>query len=291
MNKIKVKYRSWYKAISPKQIKLQIPGWAGKNKKHENGCEAQPWHCPPFVEASTYGHELIYPFESQCLVKKINGKLIFEGDFSNENWNIDEKGDVVVGNNEKRKSAPMMSFANNHYGMTSCLDFEPPEGYVTRTEPHPRFYTDDTGTVPCLVAGHIQRWWSRIFFVVFKSPREGEVHVFNKGDPYGQVLFVPQKSDVVFEQFSQKEIIERENRDRKISSYSKKIATNVWKDNKNLTFDNKYKILSLSYSKGGYEEVDEKIKEKISKKSIVNMKTKIPKRLFKKNEILRHKKK
>ncbi len=190
---MEVKYRSWHKGVAPSPIKLEIPGWAGDNKQHENGCEPQPWHCPPFVDASTYGYELIYPFDNDCFVKKINGKIIFEGDFSSEDWDIDECGRPTSDQQSKRKTPPMMSFSKNHYGMTSALDLEPPEGHITRTEPHPRFYTDESGTVPCLVAGHIQRWWSRIFFVVFKSPQEGQTHIFRKGEPYGQVLFLPQK--------------------------------------------------------------------------------------------------
>lgn len=265
MEKIRVKYRTWNSCHPPRQTKLQIPGWSGGDRAHENGAEPQPWHCPPFVEGSTYGHELVYPYKSECRVKKINGEIVFEGDFSEDFHD--------------EKIPPMKSFARGHYGMSSALDMEPPEGYVLRTEPHPRFYTDETGTVPCLVTGHIQRWWSRIFFVVFKAPKEGETHFFREGEPYGQVLFVPQKNNVELVPFSPDEVIARESRERKISDYGHKIANRTWYDNKQVVFDDKYRVLSGAYAKCGYEGVDETIDSKAMEPP-PPIRTKIPKRLF-----------
>ena len=46
---------------------------------------------------------------------------------------------------------PFACFADGHFGMTSCLDIQVPDGYVLRMESHPRFYTDTTNTVPCVV--------------------------------------------------------------------------------------------------------------------------------------------
>lgn len=280
MDDIVVKYRTWHTNQPPRPIKLQIPGWAGKDRSHGNGSEPQPWHCPPFVDGSTYGHELIYPYKSECLVKRMNGQIVFEGDFSGEDWTVGENGDLLSGDQPKKITPPMMSFAPTHYGMSSGLDLEPPEGYVIRTEPHPRFYTDDTGTVPCMLAGHIQRWWSRIFFVVFKAPHEGETHVFRPGDPYGQLIFVPQKNAVIFEQFTEEECKMREMREKRLSDHPRKIASHSWNDHKMLTFDDKYKVLSSAYAKGGYEKMDNVVLERINRESPA-IKTKIPKRLFK----------
>jgi hypothetical protein len=231
------------------------------------------------VDASTYGHELVYPYKSECLVKRINGQVVFEGDFSDEEWMLSESGESLSGDSPRKKTPPMMSFAPGHYGMSSGLDLEPPEGYVIRTEPHPRFYTDDTGTVPCMLAGHIQRWWSRIFFVVFKAPREGEIQIFRYGEPYGQLIFVPQKNLATFEQFTEEESKVRETRDKRISDHAKKIANNSWNDNKMLNFDDKYKVLSSAYAKGGYCNMDGVVLDRISKPA-PKIKTKIPKRLL-----------
>jgi hypothetical protein len=249
-----VKYRTWYKGTPPRPIKLQIPGWSGVNRKHSNGTPAQPWHCTPFVDGCTYGYELLYPFETECRVLRKGDDIIFEGDFNNETWNMD------------RTKAPMSKFAKDHYGMSSSLDLEPPEGYVIRTETHPRFYTDSSGTCPIMLPGHIHRWWSRIFFVVFKSPKEGEMHVFRKGEPYGQILFVPEKNIFSFQQMTPEEEKLRVETERSISENSSQICTHAWRDNKGNQFDNKYKVLSSAYLKGGEEAVHNVIKESKNKK-------------------------
>lgn len=279
MEELIVKYRGLNADSAPCPIRLHIPGWAGKDKSHGDGSEAQPWHCPPFVEGSTYGHELVYPYNSECHVRRAGGRVVFEGDFSNEGWFIGENGQFVTGDEERKKTPPMMSFAEGHYGMSGSYDIEPPEGYVLRTEPHPRFYTDTTGTVPCLVPGHIQRWWSRIFFVVFKAPREGEVHIFRRGEPYGQILIMPQKNPVRFVPFDEKEKASREIRDKRIGDYGSNIASRKWMDRAGLSFDDKYRVLGSAYSKGGYENLDHTIKSKIHS-ATKEIKTKLPRRLF-----------
>src|SRR5690606_23982786 len=151
MTKLEVKYRLWYKGIPPKPIKLQIPGWAGENNDHSDGAKPQPWMCPPFVDGSTYGLELIYPFETECRITRKNNEVIFNGDFSKESVWDDSRQAIPPG------SPPFLSFAPDHYGMTSSLDIMPPENYCFRIEPHPRFYTDQTGECPIAVAGNIQR--------------------------------------------------------------------------------------------------------------------------------------
>lgn len=237
MEELQVKYRTWYKGIKPKPIKLEIPGWAGIQNDHSNGDMPQPWHCLPFVEGSTYAFELIYPFDTECVVTRGLDSINFSGDFSQECvWN---------------SGPPMSSFATGHYGMTSSLDLMPPEGYVTRIEPHPRFFTDETGTCPIAVPGHIQQWWGRIFFVVFKAPRIGEAHIFRKGEPYAQVLFVPAKNPAKLVEMTHQEQKERSEREEAISKYRTQIAKHTWLDYKNNPFDDKYKVLSGIYAKEG----------------------------------------
>lgn len=258
-----IKYRTWFKGIPPRKIKLQIPGWAGDSLDHQNGAKPQPWHCQPFVDGSTYGLELIYPFNSECIVKKINGEVKFLGNFKGENpWNADEDN-----------TPPFSTFAPNHYGFTSSLDIMPPIDYVSRIEPHPRFFTDTTGTVPIAVTGHIQHWWPKIFFVAFKSPLEGQEHIFRKDEPYAQVIFLPRKADYQLQEMSPKEKTEREIMDRKIALHRDKIANHTWRDHLGNQFDDKYKQLSSLYAKYGKIDLDKfdkkengiKIKNKIIK--------------------------
>jgi len=143
--KLKVLYRNYGSSIGPRKIKIEIPGFAGESNDHTNGSKAQPFHCLPFVDASTYALELIYHFDTTTIVKNVGGKIIFDGDWSKEKLNV--KYSTIP---------PFGLFAEGHYGFTSSLDIQPPPGYIIRVEPHPSFYTDPTWSTPCAVPGHIQ---------------------------------------------------------------------------------------------------------------------------------------
>lgn len=243
---LELKYRTWFKGIVPKHIKLEIPGWAGDSSGHSNGDKPQSWHCIPFVEGSSYGLELVYPFDSECHVCVKDGMCVFDGDFGKE--------PAPPGVN----FPPFQQFAPGHYGLTSSLDIQAPPGYVIRLEPHPRYYTDETYTVPLCITGHIQtEWWPKIFFVVFKSPRPGDVHIFRKGEPYGQILVVPKRVNYTLTPHTHDEIAVRNTRCQRISSYAKYVAKNSWADHRGNIFDDKYKVLAGIFAKGGECAVDE----------------------------------
>lgn len=269
MEKLNVKYRTWFKGIPPRPIKLEIPGWAGEHNSHSDGDKPQPWHCPPFVEGSTYGLELCYPFDTECHVKMVNGNVVFEGDFREEN-----KGCPDV------QLPPFVSFAPAHFGMTSAVDIRVPPGYILRLEPHPRFYTDTTGTAPCCLVGHIQtEWWPKIFFVVFKNPLPGQTIIFKKGEPYGQALVLPRKISYQIEEMSEKEKLERLLTDKKMDDYSKKYVKNDWKDHQGHNFTDKYKQLSAIANKGGSQAVEKFLDQ--FKSAIPKVKSEAPKKPYK----------
>src|SRR5262249_3844267 len=136
-------------------------------------------------EGCTYGLELVYPFETECQVVNDNGDVRFEWDFARE------PGGVLTGG-EFMHFAPRR--ATKYYLFNTRVDIQAPPGHVLRTEPHPRSFTDDIGTVPLAMIAHLQNeWYPRVLFVVFRAPRPGERHVFRKGEPYVQLLFVPQR--------------------------------------------------------------------------------------------------
>src|SRR3954447_16221080 len=84
-DKLVVKYRTVHGAVPPRPIRMKIPGWGGSaDLKMVNGSEPQPWHCPPFVDAATYGLELLYPYETECHVVNVNGDVRFQWDFARE---------------------------------------------------------------------------------------------------------------------------------------------------------------------------------------------------------------
>jgi len=247
MNKLEIKYRSWYKGIPPRPIKLQIPGWAGEPNDHTTGDKPQPWHCPPFVDGATYGLELCYPFETECRVSMVNDQVVFDGDFTEEQK---ECTDVSL--------PPFMCFAPGHFGMTSALDIKVPTGYVLRTECHPRYYTDTTYTVPCCLPGHIQtEWWPKIFFVVFKNPMPGQTLIFRKGEPYGQALVLPKKVSYDIKEMTIAEATQRVTTDDKLGKYCKRFVKNDWYDHLGHNFDDKYKVLSAVFNKNGAKGVQE----------------------------------
>lgn len=250
MDTIEVRFRTWYKGLPPQPIKLKIPGWAGKDHNHGNGAEPQPWHCPPFVEGSTYGLELLYPFENTCKVVNEDGKVRFEGDFSNEI--------------EEYNQPPFDVFAPGHYGFTSSLDIVGPPNHIIRLEPHPRYYTDDTWTCPCVVPGHIQsEWWSRIFFIVFKAPPVGCHHIFRYKEPYAQILVLPKKVSYEIYPMDHEENKQRTIMDSLINKSDKGLADNCWVDNLGHHFNDKYKVMARMFAKGGCPAVEQFVRDKV----------------------------
>lgn len=281
MQEILLKYRTWYNGTAPKPIKLQIPGWSGESNAHANGDKPMPWHCIPFVEASTYGLELLYFFDTECHVKNIDGSIIFEGNFAEEQQKIK---DVAL--------PPFMTFAPGHFGMTSCLDIQTPEGFVLRTEPHPSFFTDETNTVPCCIPGHLQtEWWSKIFFLVFKNPYPGQTLVFKKNQPIAKILIVPKKIQYKIEKMTSEEEKNRMSMDYSIDFCTKKLAKNQWTDYLGNKFNDKYKVLSKIYAKKGLLGIENEIisiKDEIN--TIPGKKYKAKLFIRKKNEGIQNKK-
>lgn len=263
---IDLKYRTWYLGVPPRPIKLEIPGWAGE----KNWDVGQPWHCKPFKDGSTYGLELIYPFTTECTVTTQNGELIWTGDFTKES--------EVIGQEWER---PFSSFAPNHFGFTSSLDIQTEEGYGIMILPHPRYYTDRTGTVPLIVAGIIESdFWSRVFFVVFKSPLEGQTYVFRKGEGYAQIIVVPKKVKYNIVPMTKEEARIRAEMEKTLGDYRKRIASKTWKTVNDEEFDNKYKILSgIASTKGVEGVVDHLSKVKEMKKRD------LPKKLFRRSDV------
>lgn len=256
---IEIRYRldpSKSNIIPPQNIKLEVPGWSGEKNNHP-----QPWNCLPWIEGTTYGIELIYS-QSECHVTKNNGKIEFS---------------------IKGEACPFGVFAKGHYGYTSGVDLMGPEEHSLRLEPHPRYFVDETETVPCCVPGHIQtEFWQRIFFVVFKAPREGQTHIFRPGEPYAQVLFVPKKANYKITKMSAEESASRNKRDADIHFYDQYISNKMWTAENGNSFSDKYKVLYKAFNSGGNEAVIKEFNKAYAKKqSFVKSKSKIKRILVK----------
>jgi hypothetical protein len=128
--------------------------------------------------------ELLYQYETECHIINNAGDLRIE-------WDYRKEPGGVLGQDEFSIAATRPAHS---YVFATSVDMQAPPGHVLRTEPHTRFFTDTTGTVPVAIVGHVKtEWWAKKLFVSFKAPDAGQRHIFRKGEPYVQILFVPQR--------------------------------------------------------------------------------------------------
>lgn len=246
--KLNVKYRTWYRGVPPRRIRLELPGWAGE----KDAADAQPFFCKPWLDGTTYGLELVYPFETECRVRAENGECQFFGDFSAEKLKYPTKFDGW--------EVPFSSFAPGTFGMTSSLDIKTDPGYGVMILPHPRYYVDRSGTVPLPVMGFIESdMWPKIFFVAFTAPLDGQEHVFRQGEPYATVLILPKNPRYDIQKMTPEEEVERATLDAALAKNGRAIATKRFIDSKGQPFDNKYKVLSSIAREKGVEAAQQKM--------------------------------
>src|SRR5205823_904403 len=180
-----------------------------------------------------YGLELVYPYETECQVVNYDGTIRFEFDYAKE------PGGGLTGG-EFMLFAPKRT--SKYYLFNTRLDLQPPPGHVLRTEPHPRFFTDDTGTAPLAMIGHLQNeWYPRQLFVVFRAPRPGQRHIFRKGEPYAQLLFLPKDVQYHTAEMAPDEAARRRELASAMTVARGDIADHSWQDCDGAVLDNHYK--------------------------------------------------
>lgn len=227
-----VKFRLFEPKLAPRRTKLEMPGWAGQPAPRADGSHEYAWHCMPFSEGAQYGIEIFYPFENELAVSKKNGEFLFDGDFGPP----PEEG---------LQWPPFRSFGRDYYTYQLLLDLKVGEDFAVRTEPHPRFYTDMTGTVPIAVPALLRtEWWPMISFVVFKAPAEGQKHIFRPGEPMLQILVLPVTADFTLVPMEEEEAAEREMRARRIHASRPTLAADsTWTSDTDTVFDGTYRHL------------------------------------------------
>jgi hypothetical protein len=225
-----IKFRIFEPRLQPRRAKLEMPGWAGQPEPRRDGSHEYAWHCLPFTEAAQYGIELFYPFDSELRVSRQDGQLLLEGDFG------PDPGTGV-------QWPPFRNFGDNYYTYQILIDIKVDEDFGVLTQPHPRFYTDPTDTVPVAVPALLRTsWWPMISFVVFKSPAEGRVHVFRPGEPFMQMLFVPVEPTFELVEMNEEEAAERELRSRRIHASRETLSKDTWwTSSTNTVFDGTYR--------------------------------------------------
>lgn len=250
---MQVKFKTYNKALPPRPIRVEVPGWSGNPQKMVDGSEPEPWHCLPFVEGATYGLELLYPYETECHVINDGDSIRFEWDYSKE-----PGGELTGGEFVTFFPKPASKF----YLFNTSLDIQAPAGHVVATHPHPRFFTDVTGTAPVALTGHVQtEWWPKKFFVVFKSPPPGQRHIFRHNEPYAALRILPQRERYDLAEMTDAEAAERRELEQDVLSASQEIATNVWRNPFGYAFNNHYKILAGIFSREGAQGVKREIRD------------------------------
>jgi hypothetical protein len=248
MEKLAIKYRLSGKALPPRRITMKLPGWAGSPElRMENGSQPQPWHCKPFTDASTYGLELLYQYETECHVINDAGTPRIEWDY------MKEPGGIVAPTEFSFTVPKPPKF----YSFATSIDIQAPPGYVVRVEPHPRFYTDESNSAPGSINGHLPSWWPKNAFVVFKVPPPGHRHMFRKGEPYAQVIFVPETVEYDLQRMTPQEEAARRDLDDRIFKAKEQIANNVWHNPGGAEFSDHYKVLGRAHARGGIEAVEQ----------------------------------
>ena len=221
-----IKYRSHHANLKPRRTRLEVPGWAGLNEPRADGSHEYPWHCIPFSEAVRAGIEVPYPHEDEVRVCVKDGELCFDGDF---------------GADDARRP-PFRSFGAEYYTYQLLLDLKVEESFAIKVETHPRFYADTTGTVPIAVPAVLRHWWPMVFFVVFKTPAQGQTHVFRPGEPFMQVTVVTPDEKLDLVEMSEEEAAERELQSQRIyASRSTLSADTQWVSSTNTVFDGTYR--------------------------------------------------
>ena len=226
-----VKYRIYDPRLAPRRTKLEIPGWAGERAPRVDGSQEYPWHCVPFSESARYGIELFYPFDNELRVTTRNGCFVMEGDFGPP-----PEGDL--------QWPPFRTFGEKYYTYQILLDLKVEQGMAIRTEPHPRFYNDRTGTVPIAVPALIRNWWPMMFFCVFKSPDEGCTHIFRPKEPFAQIIVIPEEANFELEPMNEEEFAERELQSRRIYNSRPTLSAGTeWTSSTDTVFDGTYRHL------------------------------------------------
>jgi hypothetical protein len=227
-----IKFRLVNPGLRPRQTKIEMPGWAGKPEPRTDGSHEYAWHCAPFTEGAQYGIEIFYPYGNELHVSRKNGTLHFDGDFG-------------PSPDDDLQWPPFRSFGRDYYTHQLLLDLKVGPEWAIRTEPHPRFYTDTTGTVPIAVPALLRtEWWPMISFIVFKAPGEGQVHIFRPDEPMLQILVLPLTCDINLLPMDDEETAEREMRGRKIHASRPALAADsTWTSSTNTVFDGTYRYL------------------------------------------------
>jgi Flp pilus assembly protein TadD len=97
--------------------------------------------------------------------------------------------------------------------------------------------------------------------VVFKVPPPGQRHIFRKGEPFAQVIFVPRRVKYDLLPMTADEETARRLSAQRVEVARNEIGTNLWVNSDGSEQSNYYKVLSAAFSREGDDGVERVIKE------------------------------
>jgi hypothetical protein len=88
-------------------------------------------------------------------------------------------------------------------------------------------------------------------FILFKSPAEGGVHIFRPGEPFAQVIVIPEEADFELVEMGEEEAAERDLRGRRIHESRETLGADTrWTSATDTVFDGTYRrILGAAKAK------------------------------------------
>ena len=83
-----------------------------------------------------------------------------------------------------------------------------------------------------------------MFFCVFKSPAEGRTHIFRPGEPFMQIMVIPEEAPFELEPMGEDEAAERELQSRRIYANRPTLGKGTeWTSATDTVFDGTYRHL------------------------------------------------
>ena len=217
-------------------LRRAAPGWKFQDGQEErepraDGSQEYAWHCAPFSESAQYGIELFYPYDNELIVSASNGELRLEGDFGS----CPEEG---------LQWPPLRNFGNNYYTYQILLDLKVEPGLALRTEPHPRFLRIGRELARSRCRPSSADWWPMMFFMVFKSPEEGQPACFRPGEPFAQVIVIPEEAPFDIVEMGPQEAAEREMQARRLHASRDRLSEGSrWLSRTATVFDGSYRFM------------------------------------------------
>jgi hypothetical protein len=96
--------------------------------------------------------------------------------------------------------------------------------------------------VPIAVPAVLRHWWPMIAFVVFKSPAQGQSHIFRPSEPFLQITIVQPDQKIDLVEMPEVEAAERELQSRRIhASRTTLSADTQWTSSTDTVFDGTYR--------------------------------------------------